>query len=1044
MDALDNQDYPLDMLVEQVKVTREINRNPLFDTMFSMQEKDITSIKAGNMQITIRKYEKANAKFDLSLEAVDKGENIEFEMEYCIGLFKLDTIERLALHFMRIIAEITVDPEQQIRAIQILSQQEKQQQVYEFNNTWADYPKEKTIHKLFEEQVKRMPDKTAVVFEDKKLSYQELNERANQLAGILREKRIQPNEIVGLMVTRSLEMITGILAILKAGGAYLPIDMDYPPERIEYMLEDSGAKLLLSQAGLMDRVNFSGETLLIDDLNLCNGNNSNLANVNQPSDLAYVIYTSGSTGKPKGAMISHANVVRLIKNSKTEFDFNDQDVWTLFHSIAFDFSVWEMYGALLNGSKLVVVPKDITRDPTAFTKLLEIEGVTVLNQTPSAFYALLHEEGYKKPLGIRYVIFGGEALQPGKLKEWRKHHPETKLINMYGITETTVHVTYKEIEDNEIESNSANIGKPLPTTSVYIMDTRQNLLPIGCAGEICVGGLGVGRGYLNRPELTEEKFICNPYIPTETIYRSGDLARWLADGTLEYLGRIDSQVKIRGYRIELGEIESQIMAFAAIKEAVAIDLNDADGDKYLCAYYVSETEIPVTELRSHLAETLPHYMIPAYYVKLDQMPLTPNGKIDRKALPEPEGKINIVTEYVPPANETEEILCRIWSEVLGIEEPGVLDNFFELGGHSLKAIQIVAAIRQKLKIDVKVRQVFILLTIRELAEKIQRLESDLELYREISLAEEREYYPLSSSQKRLMFLQQLDPESIAYNMPAMIEITGPLNVERLSQTINKLIMRHEALRTTFVKAADDYYLKIKNNVNFKLPCREADDDRLPMDFTSFIRPFEMEESPMIRLELIKISNEKHVLNFDMHHIISDGTSLDIIIQDIIELYSGKEPSDLAVQYKDYVLWQNNYLKTEYMKKQATYWLQTMKDEMPVLSIPLDYPRLSVKSHEGNRLIFRASKKQTERLRELAAESQTTLFTILISAYNILLAKYSGQEDIIIGIPVIGRNDEVTRVVGCLQHFSDSQLSEARHLIQQFSKKCKNQHCGCIG
>ncbi|NLF45629.1 MAG: amino acid adenylation domain-containing protein [Syntrophomonadaceae bacterium] len=640
--------------------------------------------------------------------------NLTIDVDYLAELFEEREIQQINDGLLTIIEDMVGNPGKKPSELEIISEQEKEQQLYEFNDTQSDYPRGKTIHELFAEQVGKTPDKTAVVFEDKNLSYRELNDKASCLAKVLREKGVQPGEIVGLMVPRSLEMITGILAILKAGGAYLPIDTDYPPERIEYMLEDSGARLLLAQAGLMDRINFNGEILLIDGLNLDNGNNSNPANLNQPSDLAYLIYTSGSTGKPKGAVISHTNVVRLIKNSNTAFDFNDQDVWTLFHSIAFDFSVWEMYGALLSGSTLVVVPKDITRDPAAFAKLLKSEGVTVLNQTPSAFYALLNEEEYKRLPGIRYVIFGGEALQPGKLKEWRKHHPETKLINMYGITETTVHVTYKEIQDHEIESNSANIGKPLPTTSVYIMDARQNLLPIGCAGEICVGGLGVGRGYLNRPELTEEKYICNPYIPKETIYRSGDLARWQADGTLEYLGRIDHQVKIRGYRIELGEIENCLLAWAVIKEAVVIDRNDADGDKYLCAYYVSESELPVTELRSHLAQALPHYMIPSYFIRLGELPLTPNGKIDRKALPGPEGKNNITADYVPPANDTEEILCRIWSEVLGIEKIGVFDNFFDLGGHSLKVTSLILRMNKELSIDIMPRQIYSTPTIREL------------------------------------------------------------------------------------------------------------------------------------------------------------------------------------------------------------------------------------------------------------------------------------------------------------------------------------------
>ncbi|MCH7324069.1 amino acid adenylation domain-containing protein, partial [Solibacillus sp. MA9] len=418
------------------------------------------------------------------------------------------------------------------------------------------YPRDKTIQELFEEQVERTPNNIAVVFEKSKLTYIELNKKSNQLARVLKEKGVGPDSIVGIMVERSIEMVVGIMAILKAGGAYLPIDPEYPVERIRYMLKDSKTKVILTKNTILKSIEFDGEIVDLEDEKISSRESYNLNKINTPQDLAYIIYTSGTTGSPKGVMIEHKNVVSLMFNNKMEFDFNEKDVWTMFHSYCFDFSVWEMYGALLYGGRLVLFPKDKAIDTEEFLKILKEEKVTVLNQIPTPFYSLMNKElaSSEKELSLRYVIFGGEALKPEMLKEWIKKYPKTKLINMYGITETTVHVTYKEIGEKEINGIISNIGKSIPTLTTYIMDTNLKLLPIGVPGELCVGGEGVGRGYLNREELTEAKFVANPYKSEERIYRSGDLARWLPDGNMEYLGRIDHQVKIRGFRIELGEI----------------------------------------------------------------------------------------------------------------------------------------------------------------------------------------------------------------------------------------------------------------------------------------------------------------------------------------------------------------------------------------------------------------------------------------------------------------------------------------------------------
>ena len=459
-----------------------------------------------------------------------------------------------------------------------------------------------------------------------------------------------------MLLDRSLEMIIGMLAILKAGGAYLPMDVSYPIERIEYMLEDSKSKVLLSNSLFTQNLEYDGEIVDMQDNSIYTGQVGNLPIINKPSDLAYVIYTSGTTGKPKGVMIEHNNVVRLMFNDKIQFDFSDKDIWTMFHSYCFDFSVWEMYGALLYGGKLVIVPSMTTRDFYKYLELLRREKVTVLNQTPSAFYNLMNLELQKKEsdLALRYIIFGGEALNPNMLHEWKEKYKDTKIINMYGITETTVHVTYKEIEVLDIKNGISNIGKPIPTLTTYIMDKNLKLQPIGVPGELCVGGEGVARGYLNKEDLTKERFIDNPHINGERIYRSGDLARLLQTGELEYLGRIDNQVKIRGFRIELGEIENRLLKHENIKEVVVFAKDNANKEKYLCAYVVSEVPIDTLDLKAYLGLSLPEYMIPSFITQIDKMPLTSNGKLDRKALPEPDLKANL-NEYVAPRNEIEEV-----------------------------------------------------------------------------------------------------------------------------------------------------------------------------------------------------------------------------------------------------------------------------------------------------------------------------------------------------------------------------------------------------
>jgi amino acid adenylation domain-containing protein len=623
-------------------------------------------------------------------------------------------------------------PETPALELSILPESERRQLFEQFNATRTADPQVKLIHELFEGQVRFNPDATAVVYEGKSLTYAELNKRANQLAWYLRGRGVGPDQLVGICVERSLEMVVGLLGIIKAGGAYVPLDPAYPRERLQYMLKDAAPKVLLIQERLRRRVaDTAAEVIALDndwsDIGKSIASNLALRPLGLSSDaLAYVIYTSGSTGEPKGVMVEHRNVTRLFTATEQWFRFNERDVWTLFHSVAFDFSVWELWGSLLYGGRLVVVPYITARSPHDFYRLLCDEGVTVLNQTPSAFAQLVEAQAQsaEKQHSLRVVIFGGEALELSTLRPWveRNGAERPQLVNMYGITETTVHVTYRPLIREEIESErSSPIGRPIPDLRVYLLDPRRQPVPIGVTGEIYVGGAGVARGYLNRPELTAERFIEDPFStdPQERLYKTGDLGRYRADGTLEYLGRNDNQVKIRGYRIELGEIEAALLEHPSVKQAVVLAREDEPGEKRLVAYVVGDRkaalEAPfnndpqmlfIPQLRKYVKDRLPEYMVPSTWMVVEQLPITANGKLDRRALPAPQSRPEEMGEYSAPRTPLEKSIADIWMQLLPVDRVGLQDNFFELGGHSLLATRVISRIRALVRVELPMLTLF--------------------------------------------------------------------------------------------------------------------------------------------------------------------------------------------------------------------------------------------------------------------------------------------------------------------------------------------------
>lgn len=723
--TLRHQRYPYIELLSYIREKFNVSRG-LYDIIISYQN---AKTNANNSEIPYSAKWDFNGNIsetlNIHISDIDSTNRMNIYYDYQTEKMTENEIVNLHKRIIYIIDQVINNDDILLDEIDIVTAEEKEI-IEKINKTDAKYPMNKTVYNIFEEQVEKTPNRIAVSINNEKITYKELNSRANKLANYLVKKGVSTDIPVGIRINKSIEMIVGILAIIKAGGCYLPINLSYPEKRVSFMLKDSKAKLLLTNNKSND-LKLEIETINLDDSNIYEQDDKNLTIKNNIDDLIYIIYTSGSTGVPKGAMLTHRNVIRLMKNDKFLFDFNENDVWTMFHSVAFDFSVWEMYGALLYGGRLVLVPEDIAKSPKQFLELLRNEQVTVLNQTPTFFYNLLEQEMKNKDnkLKVRYIIFGGEALKPNLIKSWKDKYPFTKLINMYGITETTVHVTFKELSKEDLLSSKSNIGVPIPTLKTYILDKKHRLLPIGVEGEICVSGDGVCRGYLNRPELNNEKFIKNPFNRNEKLYCSADSAILKEDGNLCYKGRIDNQVKIRGFRVELGEIETKLLRHPSISKCVVLAKKDSDKDSHLVAYIVCNKDVRIDELKEYMKDLVPTYMIPNYFVKLEDIPINSNGKADRKALSNVKYTIERENKYAEPRNDFEKTLKIIIEKEMNISDVGIDDDILNLGADSLTLMRITAELLDK-NYEVNIQKFYEQKTIRKINDTLytENLEID--------------------------------------------------------------------------------------------------------------------------------------------------------------------------------------------------------------------------------------------------------------------------------------------------------------------------------
>ncbi len=724
--AYAHQEFPFDKLVEELQPQRDLSHMPIIQAMFALQNTPDESIELAGLVLTPVNIESGTTQFDLSLNVWDKGTELRGYLAYRSDLFDAATIQRMLGHFKTLLESIVENADARISELSLLTEEEEKQVLLQSAQSYVTAPPELPLHHLFEAQVERNPGAIALSFEDEQMTYAELNQRADQLAHQLRALGVGPEVLVGLSIERSLELVIGILGILKAGGAYVPLDPSYPPERLRFIIDDAKPAVILTAEGLSTT----------DYTDQSHGSDPDLIRGFDPSDPrhpCYVIYTSGSTGTPKGVVVTHANVVRLLNATRQWFDFNENDVWTLFHSFAFDFSVWELWGALLYGGRLVIVPHLVSRSPEAFHELLSREQVTVLNQTPSAFRQLMKaDEAREGELSLRFVIFGGEALDLQSLKPWFERHGDRhpQLVNMYGITETTVHVTYRPLTAADLDSiRGSRIGGAIPDLSVYVLDRHLQPVPDMLPGELYVGGAGLARGYLNRAGLTAERFIPDPFgrEAGARLYRTGDLARRLGNGDIEYLGRADDQVKIRSFRIEPGEIETALLTYPSLQAAVVVPRPDNNGDQRLCAYVVARpnNELRIDELRAYLRERLPEHMLAAVFVELEEIPLTTHGKVDKKSLPEPgRWRPDFEKRYEAARNGVEAMLSELWTDVLGVEHIGIHDDFFDLGGDSIKGVIFINRLQERLGKIVHVVNIFNAPTIASFAKYLEAQHSD--------------------------------------------------------------------------------------------------------------------------------------------------------------------------------------------------------------------------------------------------------------------------------------------------------------------------------
>ncbi|MCP3962379.1 MAG: amino acid adenylation domain-containing protein [bacterium] len=1058
LDAYTHQDLPFERLVEELQPQRDPSRNPLFQVMFALLNTPAARLELPGLEVRPFHVERHLSKVDLTLEMFELGDRLEGYFEFNLDLFERATIGHLTEHFQVLLEALVTEPDRAISRQPWLTAAEHRRLVAVWSRGGGRKPVREPIHRLIARRAAQTPDAIAVIepaavasgFE-RCLSFRQLVDRARRLAAVLRRRGVGPESRVGISLDRSLEAVVAILGTLEAGAAYVFLDPTYPEERRAYMIADAGAELILTRESLTEVLSESAE-------DGAEGRPLALENA------AYLVYTSGSTGQPKGVVVSHRAVSHHASAIARRYRLGDEDRVLQFASLSFDISVEEIFPTLLSGAALVLRPSTLSLTFTEFFRFMELHRLSVLNLPTPYWHEWVSELASGRldlPTVLRLVVVGTEQALADRLRIWRDILHQRKArhrlgwINAYGPSEATVTTTVYGAQTLESRERAraeggdetrgehggpqhVPIGRPIANVRTYLLNNHLAPVPPGVSGYLYLGGDSLARGYQGRPALTAEKFVPDPYghEPGSRIYHTGDVSRWLADGNIEFLGRVDHQVKIRGFRIELGEVEAVLSGHPEVKESVVTAPEVAPGERRLAAYLVPESplvsapEAPAHEIteasrqmidgvRAFADESLPHYMVPAAFVVLDHLPMTASGKVDRRALPEPSWTAAAHTgPFAAPRTPQEELLAEVWSTVLDLpREPGVDEDFFDLGGHSLLATRALARVRELLGVDVPIRVLFEAPTIAGLSERIdaeRRIGSGTVpppiRSRTAEGAPPTAAPPLSFAQQRMWFLDQLEPGSAAYNMPAALSLAGDLDVRALERSLREIVRRHDSLRTTFKSEAGRPTQTIQPPPAVELPVVEVEGQEAALELArrESLEPFDLTSGPLLRTVLLRIDEREHLLVFTMHHIVSDGWSIDVFLRDLVRIYDAfrrKRPSplnELPVQYTDFARWQRRWLEGEVLDGQLAYWREQLAGAPSVLELPLDRPRPPVQSFRGARAPIRLSAEQGEQLHTLARRLGATPFMVLLAAFGMMLRRYSGQDDVSIGTPVAGR------------------------------------------
>ncbi|HEY7215938.1 MAG TPA: amino acid adenylation domain-containing protein, partial [Thermoanaerobaculia bacterium] len=1030
-----HQDLPFEKLVEELSPERSLAHASLFQVMLVLQNAPVESLEIRNLRLRPVSVEETTAKFDLELDLEEHDGELIGWIELATDLFDAPTVERLIAHYGRLLTAALEAPELQALALPLLSTVERQQLLTEWNDTALPLPERLLLPDLFDAQAASTPAAPAATCAGEAFTYAELSARADRLARHLRRLGCGPESRVGVAMERTLDLLVALLGVLKAGAVYVPLDPEYPRERLAFLLEDARPAALLTQESLRDRLPIPAGLPVVLPAAL-----PEIAGRLDPAldgdRLAYVIYTSGSTGRPKGAMVAHRGMLNHLRAKVAALGLDRQSRVAQTASPCFDISVWQLLAPLLTGGSVHIAAEAAVMDPELLLRFASRERITVLEVVPSLLGGMLDflaAEGGTIDLScLRWLIVTGEACAPALSRRWLELVPHARLLNAYGPTECSDDVTHYWLAGPDCGPSLAlSIGRPVVNTRIYVVDPGQRPVPPGVAGELCVAGRGVGRGYLGLPVRTAEAFVPDSLSgePGSRLYRTGDLARWLADGTLEFLGRLDHQVKVRGFRIELGEIEAALVALEGVREAAVLVREDVPGDPRLVAYVAGDV-IRHPSLRDRLRQRLPEHMVPAAFVTLPALPLTPNGKVDRKALPAPEGR-GFEESYLAPRTPVEEVIAGIWAELLRVDRVGAADNFFELGGHSLLATQVRSRLRAAFGAEIPLRTLFEAPALADLAGRVEmaRRTGSVPPAPPLLPMDPRlrvEPLPLSFAQQRLWFIDRLEPGTALYNMPGALRAEGALDPAVLAASLGEIARRHEALRTVFPVREGEPVQVVQPAAPFRLPVvdlaglprssREALVLTLAAEEAS--RPFDLARGPLLRGVLLRLAEEDHVAALTMHHIVSDGWSLGILVRELTAHYAafaaGRPATlpELPVQYADFAVWQGAWLQGEALESEISFWRRQLAGLPPRLELPTDRPRPAMQSYRGASRPVRLPAELTWQSEALGRREGATLFMVLLAAFQVLLARHSGEADLAVGTPVAGRNRvEIEGLIG---------------------------------